>query len=168
MTQGKNDGQSLTIGEVLQEIRWLLEATPKGDWVWMHQKFEDDEENDISESEAMLGWVFENLAYGEEGQLHGVQLASTGQLVALTGNGPNSRRHARLLMLTHAALPLILQMLEEAGSLPLPSDDPDWRPISAPCDDCGSCARDDNGERVHVDGCPQRRATVTPIRPEGE
>ncbi len=111
---GRDDTASLTLGEIVAELKQLMDSTPDGTWLWNHHSFGDD-------SEAMLAWLFEQLAQGDSPAMHGV--AIDGEMVCVMGNGTHARMYARMVMLMRAVLPFMLQIVERACDVPLPPED---------------------------------------------
>ncbi|NRA02870.1 MAG: hypothetical protein HRU00_09745 [Myxococcales bacterium] len=118
MTEGKDDAATVTIGDVIAELKFLMDGAPPGQWVWCHDEFVDTEDG-AEAAENMLAFMYASIGSGDSISIHGVKLKG-GPHVCLTGNGEHARRYSRMLMLVHAVLPFILELLEQAGETPLP------------------------------------------------
>lgn len=98
--------EMMSFEDVCAEIRQLLAAIPQERWIWTRNE---------GDAAALSAKVAENLGKSDLQELWGVALDepalhSDGEArtVCFTGNGPNSQRHARLLMLVRAVLPELL------------------------------------------------------------
>lgn len=102
----------MTMREVLTEIEELLEQVPDEPWTWAC----NDEPNEtlkerlsdyIDRGEGPL-W---SIAIGD------VNTEGESRIALVTGNGPNSEKHARLMMLVKPMLPILIlrsKMLDNA------------------------------------------------------
>ena len=109
----EDDTQTMTLAEIIAELQWLMQTTPKQHWVWERKRFDDPEH--------LIAWIYESLCDGEDPDTYALKLAGVDEYVAILGNREHSRRYARMMMLIRASLPFLIQALTRAGETPLES-----------------------------------------------
>ncbi len=109
----EDDTQTMTLAEIISELKWLMDTTPKQHWVWDRKRFDDPEH--------LVAWIYESLCEGDGADIYALKLAGVDDYVGILGNGEHARRYARLMMLLRAALPFLIQTLTRVGDAPLES-----------------------------------------------
>ena len=108
----KKAEKDATFDELCAEIRALLDDIPQERWVWSCNKGSAEHLVEVariffmgSDLEEMWGVALDDNTLKNTGDA---------RMVCFTGNGPNSRKHARLLMLVRAVLPELLDRASRA------------------------------------------------------